>query len=107
MVSPGCLQTLEIPILSGRDFTSADNKDSIPVVMINATLARRYFQGVDPIGKRLIVGLNGEHALEIVGVVVSMATAGRNVRHEFGDRRQTPPCGVTAVFAVPENRCRP
>ncbi len=42
-----------IPILRGREFTAADNATSPLVVIVNHTLAERYWPGQDPIGKRL------------------------------------------------------
>ncbi len=52
-VSPGYLATLEIPILSGRDFSAHDIADSQAVVVINEALADRYWPKQNPIGKRM------------------------------------------------------
>jgi putative ABC transport system permease protein len=68
IVTPGYIQAMGIPLIKGRLFTDYDNADSPKVLLINETLARRYFPGQDPIGKRMTVaygGINGE----IVGVV--------------------------------------
>jgi predicted lysophospholipase L1 biosynthesis ABC-type transport system permease subunit len=46
-----------IPILRGRDFTDADRAGSPLVVIVNHTLAQRYWPGQDPIGKRIHWGL--------------------------------------------------
>jgi len=46
-----------IPLLRGRNFTSADRADSPLVVIVNRTLAEHYWPGQDPIGKRLHVGM--------------------------------------------------
>ena len=46
-----------IPVLRGRVFTAADRADSPLVVVVNHTLAERYWPGQDPIGKRLHMGL--------------------------------------------------
>jgi putative ABC transport system permease protein len=70
-VSPGYFRTLGIPLLRGRDFDSGDRVGSPLVTIISNTLARRYFPGENPIGKRLKHG--GPHQdnpyREIVGVV--------------------------------------
>ena len=52
--SPGYLQTLRIPLLAGRTFEASDFAPKAPrVLVINHTLAERYFHGVDAIGKHL------------------------------------------------------
>jgi len=46
-----------IPILRGRDFTPADRSGAPMAVVVNRTLAKRYWPGQDPIGKRLHLGV--------------------------------------------------
>jgi predicted permease len=46
-------QTLGIPLIRGRFFTDTDREKSTRVVIINKTLANRYFHGQDPIGHRM------------------------------------------------------
>jgi predicted permease len=46
-----------IPILRGRAFTPADTPTSPLIVIVNRTLAERFWPGQDPIGKRIHVGL--------------------------------------------------
>jgi putative ABC transport system permease protein len=63
---------MQIPLLQGRAFDAHDVMKAQNVVIINETLARRYFPGTDPIGKRMT--LNDENPKEedwatIVGVV--------------------------------------
>jgi putative ABC transport system permease protein len=50
------LQTMGVPLLSGRFFTPADNVDSPLVVIVNRKLAEHYWPHTDPMGKRLRVG---------------------------------------------------
>jgi predicted permease len=52
-VMPSYFQTLGIPIVSGRAFTTADSPDAARVVIVSEAMARRYWPGEDPIGKRL------------------------------------------------------
>jgi putative ABC transport system permease protein len=53
VITPSYLQTMRVPLLRGRAFTSADEKDSPLVVLINDALARSYFRGQDPVGQRI------------------------------------------------------
>jgi predicted permease len=70
VVSDGYFRTLGMP-LRGRDFSPADGASSPPVVIVNETLARQYWPGQDPIGKRLLLPAAGSEvrAHEVVGVV--------------------------------------
>jgi len=64
-VSPDYFRTLGIRLLAGRAFTEQDDDKAPRVVIINETLARRYFSGEDPIGKQILP----PNPLTIVGVV--------------------------------------
>src|SRR5260370_35934629 len=71
-VSPDDFQTMEIPVVKGRPFAVRDDRKAHSVIVINELLARRYFSGEDPIGRR--VTLNDDDPKEedwvtIVGVV--------------------------------------
>jgi putative ABC transport system permease protein len=71
-VSPDLFRTMEIPVSKGRPFNAHDDQKAQKVIIINETLARRYFPGEDPIGKRMT--LEDENPKEedwatIVGVV--------------------------------------
>jgi putative ABC transport system permease protein len=70
-VTPGYFAALNISLQRGRDFTPEDDQSSLPVVVINETLARRYFGDADPIGRRLRPGRNNlnNRWRTIVGVV--------------------------------------
>jgi predicted permease len=50
---PGYFPTMRIPFLAGRDFTSSDTAKSEPVAIVNEAFARKYFPGVDPLGKHI------------------------------------------------------
>lgn len=52
-VGPGYFATIGIPLVSGREFTRADNETAAPVAIINETMAARYWAGKNPIGERL------------------------------------------------------
>jgi putative ABC transport system permease protein len=55
-ISPGWVRALGGRLLLGRDFTEADRLEAPGVVLINETLARRYFPNEDPVGRRLRMG---------------------------------------------------
>jgi putative ABC transport system permease protein len=66
-VSPGYFRAMGIPFLAGRDFTENDTRDSPRVTVINESLARRFWSGQDPIGKKFEFGWAGMD-VEIIGV---------------------------------------
>ncbi len=71
-ISLDYFKTMRIPLLAGREFTSRDNRDGTPVVIINETLAKKFFPNENPIGKRIRpdVSISGDPQFrEIVGVV--------------------------------------
>jgi predicted permease len=65
-VGPGYFITVGIPLVSGREFNERDTERSARVAIVNESIARRYFPGQNPIGRRL--GLSRADT-EIVGVV--------------------------------------
>ena len=67
-VSPSYFGTMGIPLLQGRAFTDHDNADGPLVVMIDDTLARRFFPNQDPVGKHVQFSA-ASRPREIVGVV--------------------------------------
>jgi putative ABC transport system permease protein len=69
--TPGYFQTVGIPLLRGRDFNAQDTATSLPVGIVNETLARQYFPGQDPIGQRYRDDYDGQWRT-IVGVVASV-----------------------------------
>jgi predicted permease len=62
-VTPGYFSTLQMPLLSGRDFTAEDGSDTQPVAVVNRTFARKFFPGESPVGRTI------EDRTMIVGVV--------------------------------------
>ncbi len=49
-------KTFGIPVLAGRDFEPTDNETAPPVIAINETMARRYFEKISPIGRATSAG---------------------------------------------------
>jgi predicted permease len=78
-------ETLHIPLLSGRDFTERDDQARSGVVIVNETMARRFWPGEDAIGQRVRFASESENrqlagrnmssdVLEVIGVA-------RNVKY--------------------------
>ena len=70
-VGPNYFQTLGIPLLRGRDFTAEVRAGAPKVVIINETMARRFFTNEEPLGRRVRILRRGGQAFscEIIGVV--------------------------------------
>lgn len=69
-ISSSYFQVMEIPLLHGRLFSDQDRADSLPVLIINQTLADKVFPGEDAVGKRLVFSfMTPTFVAEIVGVV--------------------------------------
>jgi len=71
-VTPHYFETLGVPLLQGRVFTPADTDKAPAVVVINATMARTFFGGENPLGKRMQLGALPDKEIpwmEVVGVV--------------------------------------
>ena len=71
LVSPDYFHAMKIPLLQGRAFSTHDNADSIRVVLINQTMARRFWDKGDAVGAQITIDDNnsGPRPVEIVGVV--------------------------------------
>jgi hypothetical protein len=71
LAGPGYFKTMQIPLLQGRDVTAADTYGSQPVALISASLALQSFGNSNPLGQRIICGLDEEsmRGATIVGVV--------------------------------------
>jgi predicted permease len=68
LVDGAYFSTLHIPVLAGRVFASTDLPTSPEVVVINRTMAQRFWRGSDPVGRTLVV--NDEHRrVTVIGVV--------------------------------------
>jgi predicted permease len=67
-VTPGYFDTLRIPVLGGRAFTAADGPNAQPVIVINQVFARKFFPGMNPVGRYL---KRENKNLLIVGVVAA------------------------------------
>jgi putative ABC transport system permease protein len=75
LVTPDFFRTLGIRLLQGRAFTSHDDPQSVPVIVVNKTMADRIWPGESPIGKRITFGDTQKpdvQWMEVVGVVADI-----------------------------------
>lgn len=93
LVDPGYFDALGTSVVAGRDFVPGDDAGAEPVVIVNASFARRHFPGDSPLGRRFRQG--GAQSTEpwrtVVGVVPDLWMQG------LGGNDQDPPDG----FYVP------
>jgi putative ABC transport system permease protein len=84
MVSPSYFHSLGIALTRGRGLNDRDMKGGPPVAIINQTMAKRFFKGEDPVGRRLEVqdivygkpNLGPEIPWEVVGVIADEKISG-------------------------------
>ncbi len=88
IIAPRFFETMQIPLLSSRDFSAADTEKSQQVMIVNQAFVQKFFPGENPLGKKLKPGAsnggrNGPAWRTIVGVV-------GNVRRDATDREESP-----------------
>ncbi len=87
VATPGYFQTMSVPLLRGRDVSERDDSGAAPVVVINRTMAQRYWPGEDAVGKRIRLGGPNSKSpwITVVGVVkdVEQAEWGAAAGNEF------------------------
>ncbi len=79
-VSPRYFESLNIPILEGREFTLDDDEKAPRVLIVDQTAARRYWPGQDPLGKRL----------RVWGRLFTVVGVARNSTHIFVNESPEP-----------------
>lgn len=77
-VTPQFFQTLGLPLLRGRDFRALDSEKSGRVIVINETMARKFWPNTDPVGQTFY---DGSDNFEVIGV--ARATKYRDLREEL------------------------
>jgi len=70
-VYPGFFAALRIPVVKGRGFTDADREGAPRVAIVDQEMAKKYWPGQDPIGKRISLDGTDEapNWVQVVGVV--------------------------------------
>jgi putative ABC transport system permease protein len=69
LISTGYMSALRIPIVRGRDLSDADRAGRPAVILISESMARQFWPGEDPLGKRLTLTFFPDAVREVVGVV--------------------------------------
>jgi putative ABC transport system permease protein len=96
-VSDDFFRAMGIPLKSGRVFTDEDRADTTPVVVINETMARRFWPGQDAVGKRIRWGgWDPKGGLTIAGVVADVKFSKLEA--------ESPPTIYMPVFQIPRIR---
>lgn len=102
IVDPGYFAAMRIPLERGRGLTAADRADAPPVVLINETMARRFWPNENPIGSRLQVRwAHPEAQPQIVGVVgdVRVSSLDGELRPMIYYPQLQEPSGYMAIIA--------
>jgi predicted permease len=68
VVGPDYFRAMGIPLQSGRFFTEQDNEHAPQVAVIDEVLAKKFFPGINPVGRRIYLNDDGQ-TTEIIGVV--------------------------------------
>jgi len=78
IVTGNYLRAFDLPLLRGRVLTAQDTADSLPIAVINETAANRFWNGADPIGKRISFNRPKEPEVwrQVVGIVKSTRHSG-------------------------------
>ena len=103
IITPGYLETMGMRLLEGRDFNSGDRTGAPRVVLINESLARRYWPGESPLGHR--IRILGAEFQTVVGVVADTHLDGLEnpIRLEtYSPFAQVPVYYLSVVLRVPE-----
>jgi putative ABC transport system permease protein len=77
-VSPDYFKTIGIALRQGRSFTEGDNAQSMPVAIINETMAREYWPGENAVGKRFRIGDSNDGLpwMAVVGIAADVRQMG-------------------------------
>jgi putative ABC transport system permease protein len=80
-ITPGYLRAMRIPVLRGREFDQHDIAGSPMVALVNESMARQFWPGEDPIGKRFRMGDTKGPWKTVVGVVGDVLHKGLDAPH--------------------------
>ncbi|HZS47623.1 MAG TPA: ABC transporter permease [Blastocatellia bacterium] len=76
-ISPDYFKAMQIPLKSGRFFNRSDSAETPKVIIVNESMAKRYWPNEDPVGKHISTGAFGsDNSMTIVGVVGDVKHSG-------------------------------
>jgi predicted permease len=114
LVTADYFRTMSIPLLKGRAFNEADNENSEKVALINEALARKYWPGEDPLGKRINTGFEGKGVwVTIVGIVGDVRQQSLReptvpeMYRPFFQHKELPPLTIMVRSATPTSALAP
>ncbi len=81
-IHPRYFSTFQVPLMRGRAFTAADSDTTLPVAIVSADVAARTWPGLDPIGRRLKMGLPASRGRWLTVVGITAPTRYRDLRWE-------------------------
>ena len=108
-VSPGYFQTMGIPLLTGRGFSSDDTRTSQRVAIVNQTFVRKFLNGANPIGTTMRSNPEPNYpstVYEIVGVIADTQyndLRGKTPPMTFAPSSQFPAQGPWAAILIHSN----
>jgi putative ABC transport system permease protein len=99
VVAGDYFRALGVPVTRGRGFDATDREDAARVVVVNRTLAGRFFPGENPVGRRVWVGggIGPSTVVGVVGDVRHRSLAARPRSELYVPFRQYPHGGMTIV----------
>jgi putative ABC transport system permease protein len=103
VVAGDYFRALGVPVIRGRGFDDADREDAARVVVVNRTLAARFFSGDNPVGRKVWVGggIGPATVVGVVGDVRHRSLAARPRSELYVPFRQYPHGGMTIVVRAP------
>ncbi|HKA20040.1 MAG TPA: ABC transporter permease [Blastocatellia bacterium] len=95
-VSNDYFRAMGIQLLSGRTFNDDDREGGLPVLVINQAMARKFWPGEDPLGKRIRWGGWGVEWLTVIGVVADVRASSLE--------KEPAPSSYMPIFQIPRTR---
>ncbi len=98
-VTPGFLETMQVPLVRGRNMTRSEGLSRTPVALVNQSMAKQMWGDADPLGRRFrMMGNRIPEWLTVIGVIA-------NFRHfaGTGDPNQVPPPSAYVPYPFDPN----